>query len=251
MSMMRRGPLDRYPVEWVLRQASAHEITGSLEFHAEVSATFHLHGGRVYAADPGVGDTASPASSPTDELEARKEVVQLLADVLDARDGWYYLDPLGHAPGRGAWAWETASLLMETRARAHEDRTLSAWRERTVMLRPAPHAEVVLSADAWQVVVSLAGTATTSQIVDRLGWNPGRMLAALDDLERAAILDPDVGTAIGSAPAATAALPDAAPNRHAGPLAPPPPISAAALSGPPSPGERGGRGGLRRRRAQR
>ena len=33
MPMMRRGPLDRYTPEWVLRQANAHQVEGSIEFN--------------------------------------------------------------------------------------------------------------------------------------------------------------------------------------------------------------------------
>ena len=54
MPMMRRGPLDRYSPEWVLRQANAHLAEGSIEFHTDRPVTLYLQGGRAYAAEEGV-----------------------------------------------------------------------------------------------------------------------------------------------------------------------------------------------------
>ncbi|MEZ5181925.1 MAG: hypothetical protein R2702_08645 [Acidimicrobiales bacterium] len=159
--------------------------------------------------------------------------------------GWYYLDPLGEAPSRGAWSWETASLLMETRAQAHADRTLAAWTTRTVALRPTDAPGVALGADAWELVVAMARSSTTAALGQQLGWTPGRLLAALTEMEQRGVLEPERPLAI-PAPSAPRPAPPAA--RHHGPLSPPPPISAAALITPitEASGARGRRRSARR-----
>jgi hypothetical protein len=193
--MMRRGPLDRYPVEWVLREAQAHEVTGSIELHVEAPITIFLDAGKVYAAAEGIGvdaadDAASSASLP--ELEARKRAVALLSRALSAPSpgGWYYHDPFGHLPTIGSWTWELAALLMETRARSHEGQTLGPWAERTLGLRATGGSGISLGPDAWSLVVALAGTAVASDLRARLGWSPARMLAALTEVEQMGVLDP-------------------------------------------------------------
>jgi hypothetical protein len=269
--MMRRGPLDRYPAEWVLRQAHAHRATGGIEFHTDRPLTVHVHEGHVYAACEGVGaDVNLDDLSSLDEPEARAIVVALLGDVLGREAGWYYLDPLAHAATRGSWTWETATLLMETRAHAHEHRTLASWSDRSVELHPTVDAPITLGTDAWAVVAACATSASATALRDGLGWSPGRMLAALDELERHGVLDPapapTSATETRPAPPAPAARPAppapeaAAPSaaaatealgsrRHQGPLAPPPPLSAGSLVHP-APGSNDGKG-IRRRIANR
>lgn len=242
MPMMRRGPLDTYSPEWVLRQANAHAATGSLEFHTDRPLTFHLLGGRIYGAAEGVGP-AVDGGVLADEHSARRHVVELLTDVLGRVSGWYYLDPLGESPTRGAWSWETASLLMETRAQAHADRTLAAWTSRTLSLRPTDAPGIALGADAWAVVVAMARRSTTDALGQELGWTPGRLLAALTEIEQRGVLDPErVGPPSSSGTGAPTA------SRHQGPLSPPPPISASALITPitDATGARGRRRGARR-----
>lgn len=262
MPMMRRGPLDRYPAEWVLRQAHAHRATGGIEFHTERPLTVHVHEGHVYAACEGVGAEANLEDlSSLDEPEARAIVVALLGDVLGRDAGWYYLDPLAHAATRGSWTWETATLLMETRAHAHEHQTLASWSDRSVELHPTVEAPITLGTDAWAVVAACASSASATALRDALGWSPGRMLAALDELERHGVLDrapappraseraplpPPPEASASDAAAATEAL---GTRRHQGPLAPPPPLSADALVHP-GPGTGDGRG-IRRRIANR
>ena len=228
--MMRRGPLDRYPPEWVLRQANAHNVGGSIEFHTDRPVTFYLDGGRIYAgaegvdlADHDVGGHAIP-----DEDDARDRVVSLLAGVLAAGGGWYFHEPLGQHPGRGAWTWETATLLMETRAKAHEVTTLAEWADRTVALGDTPASSVTLGADAWAIVVALAGSASASELRTRLGWSPHRMLGALTEIEQRGVLDPDAERSRSDAPTDTFSMAFesvGAPigGHHTGPLAPPPP----------------------------
>lgn len=271
MPMMRRGPLDRYPVEWVLRQAGAHQASGSIEFHAARPITVHLRGGRIHHAEPGVAAEAGrrdPIDPPVDEATARARVVEVLATALGAGSGWYYHDPLGHHDDPGPWQWDTAALLLEARVRSHEDDTLGAWTRREVALHlpPAPRA-LTLGADAWAVVVALADPAQASEVRHRLGWTTERLVTALDDLVAAGALRPGPPTPSavaggadrdaaeevapvahrqpgrGAAPRADADRPAAVgrsdprqaaglPARHVGPLTPPP-----VLAGPEEGGE--------------
>ena len=222
MPMMRRGPLDRYPVDWVIRQAGAHLANGSIELHSERPTTFWFDAGRVYAACEGV-EVADPAL-PGDETEARRSVVELLARAMEAEGGWYYHDPLGHHTARGWWSWETATLLMETRAKAHESSALARWNDRRVAIQETPTAAITLGADAWAVVVSLAEAASAPQLRQQLGWSPARLVAALTEIELLGVLDPAPAwrpTVVPAPPeAATPALP-AEPARL-----PPPPLPA-------------------------
>ena len=118
----------------------------SIAFHTTHPATFYLHGGRIYAAEPGV-NLEEQGAEPTvigEEPEARQRVVSLLIKVIESEGGWYYHDPLGQHPGRGPWVWETAGLLMETRAKAHEDTTLATWADRAVTLHETPATSITL-----------------------------------------------------------------------------------------------------------
>jgi len=192
MPMMRRGPLDRYSPEWVLRQANAHLAEGSIEFHTDHPITLYLQGGRVYAAEEGVNllepDLADrPIAS---EAEARQQTVALLTRVLSESTGWYFHDPLGQHPSRGSWSWETATLLMDTRAKAHETSSLAAWSTRTVVLHETTAESVTIGADAWAIVVSLAGSAGANELRNQLGWTPDRMASALAEMEAAEVLKP-------------------------------------------------------------
>lgn len=243
MPMMRRGPLDRYPVEWVLRQASSHQVDGSIEFHTSEPSTFFLRDGRIYAAEHGVGAEVAAGSDPSvwqDEAGARAQVVAVLASTLPLNAGWYYHDPLGHhASHAGTWVWETATLLMDTRARVHEHQTLAAWTERTVQVQGTSATSVIMGADAWSVVVALTDAAEAAELRARLGWSPARVLSAITELEQLGLLagqtswQPDLAAARAESavmPPPLAAPPDLTPalsgtsptGRHTGPLAPPP-----------------------------
>jgi hypothetical protein len=141
---------------------------------------------------------------------------------------------------------------METRARVHEDRTLVEWTDRTVALRDTDAAGVALGADGWAVVVAMASSTTTDELSRRLGWTPARLLAALTEIEQRGVLDP--GSARrpdplgGRGPRPPRPRPPSpGTRRHHGPLAPPPPISAAALVTPITDAT-GERSRLRRRR---
>lgn len=242
MPMMRRGPLDQYSVEWVLRQANAHRISGSIELHVAEPVTIYLDEGRVYAAAPGTGADAAAWADPTaeTEVEARRRTVSLLSAAIRATDGWYFHDPFGHRSTDGTWTWELATLLMEVRSKAHEGDALSSWTSRTIGLQETSGTQVVLGADAWAVVSTLAATASARALREQTGWSPDRLALALSELEQAGLLDP--GAAWRSAPAADASAPPppavtgtgahgpgtAGTGRHQGPLAPPPDLSATA-----------------------
>ncbi|WP_421120498.1 hypothetical protein ACE2AJ_04055 [Aquihabitans daechungensis] len=192
MPMMRRGPLDRYSPEWVLRQANAHLAEGSIEFHTDRPMTLYLQGGRAYAAEEGVNLLEQDlADRPlAGEAEARQQTVALLTDVLTEKSGWYFHDPLGQHPSRGSWAWETATLLMDTRAKSHETSSLAAWSTRTVVLHETSTDTVTLGADAWAIVVSLATSAGANELRTKLGWKPDRVASALAEMDASGVLKP-------------------------------------------------------------
>lgn len=193
MPMMRRGPLDRYPVEWVLRQAHATHASGCVEFHAPIPITVFLDGGRICAAVRGIAsegdEVVAAARIEIDEEESRRRTVSILALALKGEGGWYYHDPLERR-GSGGWRWDAASLLMEARVQTHGERSLSAWNERTVGLQVPGQTDVRIGADAWAIVVELAGSAKAEDLRNRLGWDPTRMVAALDELDRSGALPP-------------------------------------------------------------
>jgi hypothetical protein len=214
--MMRRGPLDRYPPEWVLRQANAHRVAGSIEFNTDHPVTLYLTGGQVYAAEQGVGLPESELATRPMLAEplARDQVVRLLSQVMDATTGWYFHDPLGQHPREGSTPWETATLLMDIRAKTHETSSLDAWTDRTVALSEGPSSPVTLSSDAWAIVVQLAGSAEAGELRTRLGWSPDRLASALVEIDERGLL--------GDAPRWRPPPPPARVH-HTGPLAPPPP----------------------------
>ena len=230
MPMMRRGPLDRYPPEWVLRQANAHAAEGSIEFHTDRPITLYLQGGKVYAAEVGVNlsETDLVERPTSDEGGARDQLITLLTGVMTSESGWYFHDPLGQHPSNGAWTWETATLLMDVRARTHETRSLASWTGRTVALHDTQADSVTLGPDAWAVVVKLAGDANAGELRARLGWSPDRIAAALSEIEDRGVLAPSpAASTVPAAPAAPVRLPAPPPvttasGHHTGPLAPPP-----------------------------
>lgn len=234
MPMMRRGPLDRYPPEWVLRQANAHAVEGSIEFHTDRPVTLYLQGGRTYAAEEGVNLIEQDLADRhlADERGARAQVVGLLTDVLAAGAGWYFHDPLGQHPSRGSWTWETAALLMESRVQAHETTSLEPWAGRTVVLHETPAESITLGPDAWAVVVRLAGSASASELRAQLGWSPDRIAGALAEIEDRGVLEPSPSWQRPAEPAERPHHPSPPPpppvtapgQHHTGPLAPPPAI---------------------------
>lgn len=193
MPMMRRGPLDRFPVDWILRQAATNQASGTIELHGPRPVSIHLAGGRVTHLDRtppdpsgrGAGAAADPPTdaTPGDESTARRRVVDVLATLLTADEGWYYHDPLAVGPATGPWSWEVAGLLMDARACAHEHRALGPWSDRRVGLRADPaSATVTLGPDAWAVITAIAADTEATEVRSRLGWRADRLVAALDEL---------------------------------------------------------------------
>lgn len=190
MPMMRRGPLDRYPAEWVLRQAGAHRATGSLEFHGSHPATIYVTEGRVYGAHHGHGPEAAPPDQEAGgEPAARTLTVGVVTALLGADgSGWYYLDPLGHLDGGGPWRWEVATLVMDARSRNHEVRSLGPWTTGSVVLREPAVPPERLTADGWAVIVAVSTRLGAPELREHLGWSPDRFAEALGDLQRGGVL---------------------------------------------------------------
>lgn len=268
MPMMRRGPLDRYPPEWVLRQANAHRVEGSIEFNTDRPVTLFFAAGRVYAAERGADLLeADLAARPIlTESRAREKAVNLLAEVMGVTDGWYFHNPLGHHPRQGSDPWETATLLMDTRSKVHESSSLAAWTGRTVSLQETSEPSVTLGPDAWAIIVALAGTTDVGTLRVQLGWSPDRLVSALVEIEDRGVLEPSPAAgwrpppppppaaqlpppplatrppraAASPAPPASPTSPvrTAADSHHTGPLAPPPPVDPGVLRRRALPGRR-------------
>lgn len=202
MTMMRRGPLESYPMDWVLRQAGAHRVTGSIEIHGPRPITVYLQDGRVSYAELGVGAGEPRRRAVTTalrEVEARRHVVATLAAAVDtdrpsgSGGGWYYHDPLAVPLEAGPWRWEPAGLLMDARVWAHEQQALGSWvsTDLALDLGGAP-AGVTLGPEAWAVVVALSATRSTDEVRGRLGWSAERLVAALGELGAEGALRPRV-----------------------------------------------------------
>jgi len=196
MSMMRRGPLDRYSAEWVLRQADAHHASGCIEFHGSVPLTVYLQGGLVHGAVLGIHEDPPPLVEHLSEEGARRATVSVVARALGSDSGWYFHDPLGGPREPGAWGWDVASLVAEARSaqsrpssRGSKPSSPGAWAGVDVALRRPPHdGTVTLTADAWAVVVALASSAPLTDVRTRLDWPAERLVEALADLRRAEAL---------------------------------------------------------------
>lgn len=191
MSMMRRGPLDRYLPPWVLRQAAAQHFDGSITFHSDRPTTFFLDHGDLYAATVGTHpypDGTEP-TDPADEAEALAETVRLLVEAQCGIGGWYVLDGYGIHPDRGWWRWEVDALLLQSRARSPEVTAAAIYGSQRLGLHPDLDEATTLDPDAWAVVAAMAASATTEEIRARLGWQPTQLLTALTKLNRAGLLD--------------------------------------------------------------
>jgi hypothetical protein len=113
--MMRKGPLDRYPPEWVLREAGIRRVSGAVEFQTTHPVTVYLDDGAVYAAHAGsVADATTDDATPSEDA-ARSRVEGLLADLVDQHQGWYFHHPLDHHAGHRPWSWDPQSLLLAAR----------------------------------------------------------------------------------------------------------------------------------------
>ncbi|MCU1371080.1 MAG: hypothetical protein JWO77_2274 [Ilumatobacteraceae bacterium] len=224
MPMMRRGPLDRYPTEWVLRQANAHRAEGSIEFNTDRPVTLFFAAGRVYAAERGADLLeADLATRPIlTEERAREKAVELLAEIMGVTEGWYFHNPLGHHPRQGSEAWETATLLMDTRSKVHETSSLATWTGRTVSLHESPEASITLGADAWAIVVALARTTAVGTLRGQLGWSPDRLVSALVEIEDRGVLEPSPAAGWRPPPPADPSVGSGPDGHRAGPPDPPP-----------------------------
>lgn len=230
--MMRRGPLAQYPAEWVLRQASANDASGSIEFHTDHPLTLYLRSGQVCHGVEGVAASGF-ATDPTleadaDEGAARTRVVRLLAEAMRAADGWYYLDPIGHHDITSPWQWDAGGLIGDARRPAAPATPSPAPAPTTATTAtPAPvvaappadrvvrlkatttDAPITLSAESWRLVCELATTRTAGELRRVLGWEPARLDAALAELARNHVLDVPVVAPGGLGPASLRTSPTA------------------------------------------
>jgi hypothetical protein len=216
MSIMRRGPLDRYLPAWVLRQAVAHGLDGSITFEQAVPTTFFLDDGSLYAAAEGADPNPEEADGdPPDEATARAQLVRLLVDVQCRTGGTYVYEPFGHHPACGLWRWDVEDLLAASRTASSEVTAAAIYGHQRLAVRADGAGTGGLDPDARAVLATLADTATTEEVRTELGWEPSRLLGALMKLHRAELLDaveepqPEIPDDAGPAPSATAKPPPA------------------------------------------
>lgn len=187
--MMRKGPLDRYPAESVLREAATARVNGGIEFHGPHPVTVYLSNGEVYAIHEGVGRAEQGWSATElavefgDEGTELARAVELLTAVLTQREGWYYHHPLHHHPHTHGWIWEVGALLRLARDRHRAEQPIARWSTGTVQLLDEETPRTPFPADPWAVVVALAAELDAAQLRHRLGWEPDRLASALDHLE--------------------------------------------------------------------
>ncbi len=220
--MMRRGPIDRYPIEWVLEQVALFEVSGTIELNTDHPATLFVRDGALCLVLAGIVEEAP--DGPRGEATARRSSVEVLAEALRAREGWYYHHALGGHRLDVPWRWEVSTLVAEAKAGVAGPAGGGRWDGARVELRagvPVPIA--ALGADAWSVVVAMAAPAQADAVAARLGWPPERIGEALDELAAARLVvgpsgpaglrdpfastDPVGGAAAGTAPLGFSAAP--------------------------------------------
>lgn len=190
MSIMRRGPLDRYLPVWVLRSLAGRSFDGSVTFDRPEPATFYFEGGAVYAAtsgNPEAGD--GPPAGSDDEEAYQAEAVRLLIEVQCSVGGSYALDPLGQHPTIGSWRWDLDELLATSRAESSEVTAASICGNQRIQLRDDGAKPTTRDPDALALAARLHESITTEEVRTSLGWRPARLLTALMKLHREGLLD--------------------------------------------------------------
>lgn len=239
--MMRKGPLERYPVDDVLRTAAAERLSGSIEVVAEVSGFLFLENGGLYLGT--VDGTVPPPGVLPSGAEApdgvRAHLVTVVTALMAQREGWYHHHQVHHPLGRHPM-WNRRSIsveevLREAGAALEQRAGLRPWS--TGVLEVASTDEATcLEPDQWAVLGAMAHPATVYGLADRLGWPTDRVAAALDDLSHRRLLG-----VRDARPAAPEAPSEVSPGRWDGPadLRPrrlPAPSSSAPAGGGPTRG---------------
>lgn len=186
---MRRGPLDRYPLDAVLRTAAEEHASGSIAVEALTAGTIHLVSGAIcfatldgMALPPAFVDGRDPGRDVV-----RRQVEEVVAVLVECRTGWYHHDPIGAEGIEDRWRFAVPSVLDAVRHLQAETLAARPWTGRPLRLVPVD-ADVRVSADAWNVVAAIAGAATAHQARHELGWDGGRLAAALAELDAAGLL---------------------------------------------------------------
>jgi hypothetical protein len=191
--MMRKGPIERFPVADTLRTAADEGRSGTISVSSATSGVIYLEKGYVYfAALDGVPVPLdmSPSERPPKEA-VRRFVESVLCVLVEQREGWYEYDPLGRHPDGVRWVFGLDAMEAAVRSRLAEDAPLRPWSGRPVDLAPTPSSFVRVSADMWSVVMAMASPTSSHDLRDRLGWEPERLAVALGQLGQTGLLADD------------------------------------------------------------
>ena len=188
--MMRKGPLDKYSVEWVLSMVAAESLSGSVAIRSSTSGTVYCWEGSITFATledlPLPSDVSATADPSKETLQSHVESV--LGVLIQADEGWYYYDPLEHHNDGGHWLLEVEGTLRRVRDRMVQDQAVRRWSSQPLQLRTVAEPRIVVDQDMWAVLVAMTSPITTSVLVDRLTWNPRRVAVALERLEQLRVL---------------------------------------------------------------
>lgn len=187
---MRRGPLDRYPIDEVLSTAAAEGADGVIEVMASTVGRVYLTRGMIYLIT--IDGLADPIDVDghvrvTQEL-LREHVVTGLASLLEARNGFYHHDPIGAHPGGVYWTFPVAEVLPAARSEAAGNKPLGDWANARAQAVATERPEVRLGRDAWNVLAAMTVASPVLQIRKRSGLSSERLTEVLDELQAAGLL---------------------------------------------------------------
>ena len=69
-----------------------------------------------------------------------------------------------------------------------QDQAVRRWSSQPLQLRTVAEPRIVVDQDMWAALVAMTSPVTTSELVDRLAWNPRRVAVALERLEQLRVL---------------------------------------------------------------
>ncbi len=206
--MMRRGPLEQYAVEDILRSAATERLSGSIEVAGDVAGVLFFEGGGLYFATlDGVAvpaDVLAPAATPERRL---RHLVTVTAALLPQRRGWYHHhqlhQPLGRHPVWNRRAVPVAVVLAQAVGLVERHRSLEPWADGLLAVAGVDD-PVQVDADGWAVVQAMAQPTSVYELAERLGWSSERVGVALGRLAADQLIDGEAGAPSTPAPSVAA-----------------------------------------------
>lgn len=189
--MMRKGPLDQYPLAGVLRSAAAERLSGSIEVEAEISGLLFFESGGLYLAT--LDGAAPPAeltgANPSEIGRLREHLTTVVAALLTQQRGWYHQhqvhQPLGRHP---VWHRRAVDLeeVLQVATSIVTRPSLDRWSRS--MLRVSDQAgSVCLDPEMLTVVAAMTRPTAAYELASSLGWDEERLAATFDRLAQAGL----------------------------------------------------------------